>query len=65
MNVFAEIQDKRSRFCMSPDEKDPICDVVRKIAPIFHVSLQAMQMRLRHLHLMDFKKPERSLFDEK
>lgn len=62
LNVSAEIQEKRSRFRMLPDEKDPICDIVRQIAPVFHVSLQAMQLRLRHLHLLDFNKPERTLF---
>lgn len=62
-NVYAEVQDKRSRFRMSSDEKDPICDIVRQTAPVFHVSLQAMQRKLRHLHLLDFNKPERTLFD--
>lgn len=62
MNVFEENQEKRRRFRTAPDEKDPICDIVRQIAPVFHVSLQAMQRRLKGLKLLDFNKPQPTLF---
>jgi Zn-dependent peptidase ImmA (M78 family) len=63
MNVFAEIMEKRQRFRLASGDRNPICDCVRKMAPFFHVSLQAMQFRLQALKLLDFNKPEAGLFD--
>lgn len=57
-----ELRQLRERFGLAHDEQ-PTVDVAKRMAEVFHVSGQAMQIRLLALHLVLPKKPPPSLFD--
>lgn len=62
LNVFQEMQEKRKKFHIPDSDPSPICDAVRQLAPEFHVSMQALQKRLRDLRYLDFNMPQDTLF---
>lgn len=55
MNVYDEAMELRRRYGLA-ENATVICSATRDIAPVFDVSLQAMQIRLRELKLMNFEK---------
>ncbi len=57
-----ELQELRERFGLADDEQ-PTVDIAKRMAEVFHVSGQAMQIRLLALHLVLPKQPPPSLFD--
>jgi hypothetical protein len=61
LNVYDEIRDKQRRYQYDDNGQEPICDIVRKLAPLFKVSLRAMQIRLKALRLLNCNKPEQLL----
>lgn len=52
LNVHKELVELRKRYNLADDE-DVICDATRAMAPVFQVSLQAMQICLRDLNLIN------------
>jgi len=63
MNVYKEVQEKREKYHIPASDPSPICDAVRRLAPEFHVSMQALQKRLRDLKYLDFNEPQTNLFN--
>jgi hypothetical protein len=57
-----ELQQLRQRFRLA-DEEQPTVEVAKRMAEVFRVSGQAMQIRLLALHLVLPEKPPPSLFD--
>ena len=62
LNVYDELVELRKRFNLSEDE-EVICSATRSMAPVFQVSLQAMQIQLRDLGLINVDPDNQMYFD--
>lgn len=62
LNVYDENQKPPRRGDLFASRTDPFCDIARRMAPIFKVSLTAMQLRLKQLKKLEFEKPQPLLF---
>ena len=59
---YDELVELRKRFNLSEDE-EVICSATRSMAPVFQVSLQAMQIQLRDLGLINVDPDNQMYFD--
>jgi Zn-dependent peptidase ImmA (M78 family) len=57
VNVYEELQNKLQQFGPATDEMEPISDYSKEMSKTFHVSMRAMQIRLKELNLLDVEKP--------
>jgi hypothetical protein len=62
LNVYEELDEKRKIFGLTEKDSPPNCDLSRKLASIYKVSAQAMQIRLCELKLLEIDPPEKTLF---